>query len=74
MGLSVERLGRRGIMLKRLNPGIKVGVLERELAYWREEFRKTGSKYSCEMCEEIYGELESRKNGGHDLYVQGDRN
>ena len=46
---------------QRLNPGIKIDVLERELAYWREEFRKTGSKYSCELCEEIYEELESRR-------------
>ena len=48
-------------MTQRLNPGLKKDVLERELTYWREEFRKTGSKYSCEMCEEIYKELESRR-------------
>jgi len=48
-------------MTQRLNPGIKTDILERELEYWRKEFRRSSSEYSCEMCEEIYKELESRR-------------
>ena len=37
-------------------------MLERELAYWREEFRRSSSERSAKMCEATYKELESRRN------------